>query len=113
MILSIQWKASVEVAWVALAVCKSTPKSLCRCLVPRWVEEWEVAAEGEGVSTASGVECQEADNEARHKASPAASNSDKMRRRTDLSPRTRPPFGDRIRQGTSCRRSTTRIGMYC
>ena len=100
-----RWKASaeVEVEWVA--ACRSTPRSSCRCLVPRW----EVVAEAgeEGVSKASVVGCQEAADEELHRASQAAAastSSDMMRRRTSpgSSPRTTTTKGRILMWRTNC-----------
>lgn len=91
---STPWKASMEEdkAWVEAAVCKSIPRSSCRCSVPRW-EAVAAEAEAEEASRASGG-CQEVE-EALPRASPAASSSDMTMRRTNPggSPRTtRPPI---------------------
>ena len=86
----------MEVEWVA--GCRLTPRSSCRCSVPRW----EVVVEAEVASTASGVACQAAGEELRRDFQ-VASSFDMMRRRTEpgSSPRMTSPQKISM-QGTSC-----------
>lgn len=76
-ILSTQWKDSaVGEGWEE--VCKSTPRSSCRCSVLKWAAE--------GVEAGLEAGCREVDEEEHHKDSQADSvSNDKMQKTTSPS----------------------------